>query len=208
MSCFKMTLVAVAALTITAVSSLSAAANSLVNPGFEDPITMDGPPFVGSWEGFAGGSASSANSTAMPRTGAQSLDLSVTGANTFAGAFQDVGVVGGVPYIFSGWHKLLDGNSGGTEVRIEWRDATSEVGRTPNLVAATTAAYTQFSLQATAPANATIARAVYAIQSFGASAPQNVLVDDVSFTAVPEPAALCLAGLAGVAIFALRRRSK
>ena len=36
------------------------AQNLLVNPGFEDPITSDGPPFVGFWEAFNGGGGASA----------------------------------------------------------------------------------------------------------------------------------------------------
>ena len=39
----------------------STAQNLLVNPGFEDPITQDGPPFVGSWEGFNGSAGASAS---------------------------------------------------------------------------------------------------------------------------------------------------
>jgi hypothetical protein len=47
-----------------------------------------GPPFVGSWEGFNGGGATAANTTTLPRTGAQALTLSITSTlNTFAGAF-------------------------------------------------------------------------------------------------------------------------
>ena len=47
------------------------AQNLLVNPGFEDPITSDGPPFVGFWEGFQGGGALASRDTVMPRTGAR-----------------------------------------------------------------------------------------------------------------------------------------
>ena len=70
----------------------SFAANLIVNPGFEDPITFDGAPFVGFWEGFNGGvGATSANSASMPRSGTMSLEVAIVDTvNSFAGAFQDV----------------------------------------------------------------------------------------------------------------------
>jgi hypothetical protein len=84
-------LAALAAVCFLALAPSPFAANLLIHGGFGDPITYDGPPFVGSWEGFNGGRASAANSLLLPRSGLQSLGLSIfnTG-NTFAGAFQDI----------------------------------------------------------------------------------------------------------------------
>lgn len=214
MKCVKFTLVAAMALAISAYGSLVSAQNLIVNRGFEDPVTSDGPPFFGSWEAFSnGGPNISTNGSAMPKRGQFELNLTLADPNSFAGAFQDALITGGQEYTWCGFHKLLSGNPGGTEVRIEWRDANNEVGRTGNLVPAITSDYTKWSLTATAPANATIGRVVYAIQSFGAPAPQNVLVDDVSFSlgdcdCVPEPASMVLIGLAGVALLSSRRRMK
>jgi len=104
---------------------------------------------------------------------------------------------------FSGWHlSLLD--SGGIEIRIEWRDSVNdvEITRTPNLTPTPGAQYEPFSLPAVVPAGADTARVVYAIQSFGAGPNQLVRVDDLSF--VPEPASLALLSLGGLAM--LRRR--
>src|SRR4051794_2296498 len=72
-----------------AAASQSRAQNALANPSFEQPVTADGPPFVGSWEAFNGGTGSSAaNSTASPRTGAQNLALTINNTDaTFAGVF-------------------------------------------------------------------------------------------------------------------------
>lgn len=201
------------ALTALALFSLTAspfAANLFVNPSFEDPITFDGAPFVGSWEGFNGGGAAAGNSLLNPRTGLQNLELSITTTpNTFAGAFQDVAVVAGTEYTFSGYHfSLSDPLSLGVEIRIEWRNSTSEVGRTPNFTPILSGSYSPFNLTAFAPAGADIARAVYAIQSFSTAPLGNgtVYVDDVSFAVVPEPSSMVLAGLGAASLLGLRRR--
>jgi len=189
-----------------------AAANLFVDPSFENQITHDGPPFVGLWEGFSAGAGSEAiNGTVMPRTGTLHLALSIFGVNNaFAGAFQDIPVVAGTNYTFSGWHKTLSNPLDlGVEARIEWRNAgsNSEISRTPNLTTAPTSDYTQFSLAGLAPAGADLARVVYAIQTFGPE-PTNtgtVFVDDVSFV-VPEPASACLAMAGFLGMIAARRR--
>jgi hypothetical protein len=193
-----------------------ATAYPVANPGFEDPITSDGPPFVGSWEGFSGGAgATSANSSAMPRSGAQHLELSITNTNdTFAGAFQDVpNLTPGAAFTFNGWHKTIsDPLDLVVEVRIEWRNSgsDSEVGRTPNSTPIPTSDYSLFSVSAPVPANADTARIVYAIQTFAGGPTNNgtVYVDDV--TAVPEPASvgLALCGLAGLSTAGRSRRRK
>ena len=108
-----------------------AAANLFVNPGFEDPITSDGPPFVGFWEGFNGAGGQAINGTVMPRNGTLNLAISISGVNdSFAGAFQDVPVVAGSNYTFSGWHKTP---SNPLDVGVEFR---AQVGRIADLLAA------------------------------------------------------------------------
>jgi len=44
--------VAAALMMVGLTVSQASAQNLLANPGFESPITFDGPPFIGSWEGF------------------------------------------------------------------------------------------------------------------------------------------------------------
>jgi PEP-CTERM motif len=179
------------------VGAAHASPNLLANPSFEAPITFDGAPFVGSWEGFSGGGATTANGSSSPHSGTMEADLGITGINSFAGVFQDVPVAGGATVTFSGFHKAATSPLNiGTEIRIEWRDATSEVGRTPNLTPVATASYTPFTLVANAPPTAIFARVVYDIQSFS-TAPLGsgaVFADDFSVT-VPEPASICLLGL-------------
>jgi hypothetical protein len=198
-----------AAVAAVSVGASQASANLLTDPSFESPITQDGPPFVGSWEGFQGGGASAANGSSMPRTGAMEVDLGLTTINTFAGVFQDVPVTPLSPVTFSGWHKAGTAPlSLGTEIRIEWQDATDahEVSRTPNLTPVATSDYTQFVLSTSAPANAAFARVVYAIQSFSTAPLGNgkVFIDDFSVT-VPEPASVCLLGLGVVGLIGLCR---
>jgi hypothetical protein len=209
MKSFSCNVVAVLAVVLVVSTAQTVSANQFANPGFEDPVTMDGAPFVGFWEAFTAGVPLSQNSSTMPRTGAQHLELFIDNvANSFAGAFQDVPVSPGQLASFSGWHKLNSGASGGTEVRIEWRNsvANSEISRTPNLAPTTTGDYTEFTVSAAVPAGADTARAVYAIQSFSGVLTQQVFVDDMSFVAVPEPASCALVGLAAVALAGARRR--
>ncbi|QDV74002.1 hypothetical protein [Botrimarina mediterranea] len=206
----QLTVCGIAAI-LSAVGLSAHAANLLVDPGFEDPasLTFDGAPFVGTWEGFNNGGA---NTTALsgtnPRTGASSLDLFLGDANGFAGAFQEVPAFEGAEVTFTGWHALATGSvAGGTEVRIEFVDAGGvEVGRTGNLAPSLTADgnYESFIQSGIAPAGTAGARAVYAIQSFGAGLTQNVFVDDLSMTVIPEPAAVLLA-LLGLAPLTRRR---
>jgi hypothetical protein len=202
------------ALVIVALTAPRALANSLANPGFEQPVTTDGPPFVGFWEAFNGGAGTlSANSNNVPRSGVGHLILAINNTdNTFAGVFQDVpNLRPGTPVVFSGWNMTTTRPLGlAPEIRIEWRNSTSgsEVARTANLNPAPGDQYTPFTLSATVPAGADVARVVYAIQSFGPEPTNNgtVFVDDVSF--VPEPATPLLFGLAGLVLTLRRRRPR
>ena len=200
----------VAALLVCALlASRASAQNLFANPGFEEPITSDGPPFIGFWEGFSGGAgASAANSSVNPRSGAMHLDLTINNVdNSFAGVFQDVVVTPGQTAVFEGWHLTTAPPLGlVNELRIEWRNSVSntEIGRTANFSPVPTATYSPFSISGVVPAGADLGRVVYAIQTFtGTSNTGTVFVDDVSLT-VPEPTALSMLGLGAVAI--LRRR--
>lgn len=209
------TVLRLAVILVAAAATQAQAQNLLVNAGFEDPITTDGPPFIGFWEGFNAGAGSGAgNDATMPRTGAQHANLNITGVdNSFAGVFQDVGgLVAGQTGTFSVWHKTPSNPLDiGVEVRIEWRDSVNnvEIARTPNATPVPGSEYSLFSLAADVPAGADTARLTYAIQSFGPE-PTNtgiVYLDDASFTIVPEPASIALVGLAGLAGVTKRRRS-
>ena len=213
MKCFKCC--AISAIAAFLLTTTQAAANLLVNPGFEDPITSDGPPFVGFWEAFQGGNASAIRDTTMPRNGGGHLALNIAGDQAFAGAFQDVeGLAPGQLMNFSVWHKtpslpytLI------SELRIEWRKTgqEAEVGRTPNLLTPPTLEYTPISVIAPVPAGADTARVVYAIQSFGNTGlPDSgtVFIDDASLTVIPEPGSLILVVLGAVAAGCVRGRRR
>ena len=206
-----------AALAVIHAAALTASAqNQFGNPGFEDPllVTTDGPPFVGSWEAFNGGGAGSGYAATNPRNGTGHLNVNINNTpNSFAGAFQDVAnLVAGQAVTFSGYHMSLTNPLGvATEFRIEWRNSGSntEVGRTPNSTTGPGTTYSLFSLNATVPAGADTARAVYAIQTFGGEPNPGdngvVFVDDMSFIIVPEPTSIAALGAASVL---LRRRRR
>jgi hypothetical protein len=205
-------LAAAALMLVVLTGSRASAQNLFANPGFEDPITSDGPPFVGFWEGFSGGAgAFAANATTAPRSGAQHLELTINNTdNTFAGVFQDVVVTPGQAVTFSGFHStpgalLLD-----NEMRIEWRNSVTntEVSRTPNIGPDPALnQYVPFQLDAVVPAGADLARVVYAIQTFSGD-PANtgtIFIDDVSFVVVPEPASLGMLSLGAIGLIRRRR---
>ena len=206
---------AIAMVGALAASNQAMAANQLVNPGFEDPVTSDGAPFIGFWEAFnGGGTATSANSTITPRSGAQDLRLEINNSNNnFAGAFQDAVVVPGNPALWSVWHMSPSSPFDvGVEMRIEWRNSVSntEISRTLNSVTVPTNQYTQFSVASTVPAGVDTARLVYAIQSFGPELTNTgiVFVDDAFYDAVPEPASATLLALGAIGSLVFGRRSR
>ncbi len=208
---FGFVLLAVAAMALAVPSAM--AQNLLTDPSFEDPtkITSDGPPFIGFWEAFNGGGATSLQSLLDPHSGAAHLALNINNTeNSFAGAFQDVVVAAGQPLTFSVWHKTTTPDFSGTEMRIEWRNSVSntEISRTPNLTTVPTDSYSLLAINEDVPAGVDIARVVYAIQSFG-DGPNTgtVYVDDASVTVIPEPATMALVGLSLVGLAGLRRRS-
>jgi PEP-CTERM motif-containing protein len=197
-------------------ASQASAVNLLANPGFEDPVTADGPPFVGSWEAFNGGAGTSSNnSNVTPRNGLMDLRTAILATdNTFAGAFQDVPVIAGSPALWRVWHMTPSSPLDLTvEMRIEWRNSVSntEISRTANFNPVPGLnEYTQADLISTVPAGVDIARVVYAIQTFSGGPTNNgiVFVDDAFFDMVPEPATGMLLGLGAIGSVIFGRRSR
>ena len=203
---------------LVAVACVSQASAQLGNASFESPIldvTMPGGgsfPFLGAWSAFAPANASFGNSAVMPRTGALSGELSLSTGNNFSVMWQDVAVVPGEMWTYSGYHKTPSSPfDAGIEWRIEWKSSTEGgLGQAGNFTMPLTASYEQFSTTVTVPAGVAYARPVYAIQSFSTNPLGNgtVFIDDFSFTLVPEPAAMTLLVLSAFGLVGLRRRRR
>jgi hypothetical protein len=206
---------------VSACLGAPASANLLNNPGFEDPLGFDfSNPY--NWNGFFGGPAGTYleafNWTgATPHGGAQALVTTIRGVagvtdgfNAFTGHVQRVdGIVAGAPYELSVWARTNPLVLDGAEFRVEWQDSDGvEVGRENfPIQGLLTSEYQRFSIFDTAPANASRALIVLAVQSFdhtGALADTSVAWDDAVFVQVPAPGAVAIAGAMGV--LGLRRR--
>ncbi|WP_428386673.1 PEP-CTERM sorting domain-containing protein [Mucisphaera sp.] len=204
---------------------MGASANLLNNAGFEDPLGFDFADIT-NWNGFFGGPAgtilAASNELGAPAfAGNQALFLRISGNqnaaagpitnghNSFTGHVQRAGgVVAGELYELSVWALEVSNAGNVAEYRIEWLDAGgAEISRVNMVLDSLTGSYEQYSFQATAPAGATQAGIVFAVQSFdndGSDANIQVVLDNASFDVVPEPASAALLALGGLA--ALRRR--
>lgn len=210
MKIFKRTLAAVACLGLVAGG---ASANLLGDAGFESGAFADPSTGVGEWLPFADGSAGNVSqiSAITPRTGANHAEVALVNPNGFGGFFQDVSSPAGETVDWSLYAADILGNGGaGIEVRIEFRDSVNdvEIGRTANLVPTLTGTdYALLTVTDIVPAGADLSRVVFAVQTFGATPPQQIFVDDASVTVTPEPTSLALLGLGGLALIARRRQA-
>lgn len=216
---------AVFAAAVAASSGMAVAGgpNLLNNAGFENAIVFDfSDPF--NWNAFFGGPAGvflqnfvdtgtpafEGNQAALLTIrGNLTGDPATPGFNSFVGQFQNVdGIVAGETYEYSINARALQLSGEGVEYRIEWRNATSEISRTNiRIDSFLTSEYQQFAFQEVAPAGATRAVIVFAVESFnnnGFLANASVAFDAASFRLVPAPSSLALLGLGGLA--AARRR--
>ena len=187
-------------------AGLCASASAQVgNAGFEEGILYDVPPAPGNWLACFGpaGIQNVGVTNTAPHSGAQHLHTSLSGApNTFNGVVQPIdGIVTGQEYTLSLWARAGGLVQNGAEFRIEWINAAGGfVGdqfalNTP-IQDMLTDEYQQFSLTATAPAEAVRANVVFAIQTFlndGAGFDTSGYWDDVSFIPAPGAAAFAVA---------------
>lgn len=158
----------------------------LANPGFEVPTTTTTP--NGNWFRFSSGpNGTSEDSTAMPRSGTGHVDLTIVGANQFAGLFQTLPapISPGQTLRFTGWHKSVDNPFNATvEIKIEW------IGAPQNRIDLLTLGqnYEQFMHSAVAPAGTTGASVTYAISTFGGGqGDSRVFIDDFSASIAALP---------------------
>jgi hypothetical protein len=197
------------------------AQNLLNNASFESDLGFDFSN-VTNWNGFFGGSAGTFleafNTTgAAPRTGDKALVTTIrvgssnnNGFDGFTGQVQTVfGITAGTPYEVSVYARGNPTANTGVEYRVEWFDAANAFISTSNqsIQSLLTSTYQQFSYSEVAPANAAIAKVVFAVQSFtnnGSPADTSVAWDDASLTVVPAPSAAGLLAIGG--LLAARRR--
>ncbi|RNC82120.1 MAG: PEP-CTERM sorting domain-containing protein [Phycisphaera sp.] len=214
----------IAILAVAMTAGVASGQNLLNNAGFEDDLGFDFSN-VTNWNGFFGGPAGTLleafNDTGTaPRSGARALELTIQGDPNFPtdgfGAFtghvqQIPGISEGAEYNLSIWARSNGNVTNAAELRIEWFDAAdNNIGSTGNLEMQDflTSEYQQFSIGGVAPAGATRANAVVAVQSFlndGIIADISIAVDDAEFVLVPAPASAALLGLGGL-VAARRRR--
>jgi hypothetical protein len=200
---------------------------NLHNSGFERQIDYVDPE-AHNWFAFCGGGCQGTTSTInrtfsdpiMPNEGSHHLSIINGGeADGFSGVYQNVAVAGGTDYTFG----LAAKQNGpifniSAEFRIEWYDTIDNlIGRQFDLntpIEGLTQQYQDYSLTATAPADAVRATAVIAVQTFippppgGAGDFFGQLYVDSTFFAVsiPEPSAILLA-LVGIYSAMILRRS-
>lgn len=196
--------------------------NLLNNPGFESDLGFD---FSNpsNWNGFFGGPAGVIlqafnNTGAAPRSGAQALVTTIRGVSgvtqgfdAFTGHVQIVnGITAGETYELAVWARTNPSINTGVEFRVEWQNAMGgEVGRlNVDAQGLLSSSYQRLSLESTAPAGATRAAIVFAVQSFvnnGSLANTSVAWDDASFRTIPTPATAALLAM-GVLAAGRRRR--
>ena len=187
----------------------------LANTSFESALEEDTSPTT-TWGGFSGYGIFPTLDTTAPLSGASHLALTMGGVG---GSFQGVqqaenGIITGEDYTFSFSARTADMTDFGlnAEFRIEWLDSMGgfvggQFDNNAAIVADDT--YSVYSQTHSAPAGATQARVVIAVQTFGSPGTNGTLyIDDASLTgpkAIPEPAA-GLVALALVGFVARRRR--
>ena len=211
-----------AAFAVACVGASTAQANLLNNPGFEAPLGFDFSD-TSNWNGFFGGPPGTFleafNDTGAPAfAGAQALELTIDGApaddgfgnGAFVGHVQTVAGASAGDTTFSIWARNNDSDvTGAVEVRLEYFSGGGLVGTDQiNLEGLLTDTYQLFTLNGAAPAGTDSINAVLALAAgAGLTVPadSSVLFDNASLTVVPEPTALCMAALAGLAMVSRRR---
>ncbi len=182
----------------------TASANLLLNPGFS--------PDLGSWTVNPGGS----NDVSSEGWGSHDGDGRMLAFNSWNGGdpvsiYQDVAGVGGGIYTLDFWLEGETGWAGTFSASLIWLNSSlAEVGTPVTLDlmpwAQTTAAWTNLTMQGTAPADTAFVRVQYGADSSDTGAGK---IDDLDLTGViPEPTTAALIGISFIGLLAMRRKTR
>ena len=192
-------------LPVALVVSVSVAWGNLINnPGFENPLSMSWSPENEITNFFGWGNAEANNW--QPHSGSQSLALK-NWLGLVDGAEQKPAVAENTSYDFSFWHMWDSGYNGTPDFQVRWINSGGTQIGSNTLSFAMGTASTWYQASYTVTSMTGTARAEINFNNFGNNSGA-LYVDDVNFDAsvVPEPATITLLCLAGLSLWALRRR--